>query len=152
MEDICVYIKVEPYLAEWIKHSHGDPVVMLKDSPESRLLKLFLEKQPEGVPVDNPADFNVAIKIPWYKEKDARVYFYLSPKSKSMIAECYETLFIQNLWTELGSVRNFNCSLTTLIYAWMEKHNINEEHWETIRQKYYRLRKKYATEKNIKLG
>lgn len=151
MSDICVYLQVEPYLAEWIKASHGDPVDMLKDSPESRLLKLFLEKQPAGVLPDNPADFNLAIKIPWYKEKDPRVYFYLSEKAKELIAECYQTLFIQNMWRELGNLHECNCSLTSLIYAWLDKHGISEEHWETIRQKYYRIRKKYSTEKNIKV-
>ncbi len=151
MSERCIYLNVEPYLAEWIKNSHGDPVEMVKDSPESRLLKLFLDKQPADVPVDNPADFNLAIKIPWYKEKDSRVYFYMKPKAKAMIVECYETLFLQNLWTELGSVQTLNCSITQLIYAWLERHGMSEEHWETIRQKYYRLRKRYSQERNIKL-
>lgn len=151
MSEMCIYINVEPYLAEWIKHSFGDPVVMPKDSPESRLLKLFLDKQPADVPIDRPSDFNVAIRIPWYKEKDSRTYFYLAPRAKAMIAECYETMFISNLWLELGSGHNLNCSLTTLVYAWLERHGINDEHWETVRQKYYRLRKRYAKECNLKI-
>lgn len=151
MSDICVYLKVETYLAEWIKHAHGDPVQMPKDSPESRLLKLFLERQPANIPIDKPSDFNVAVRIPWYKEKDARTYFYLSPRAKAMIAECYETMFLHNLWCELGSVENLTCSLTALIYAWLERHGMSDEHWETVRQKYYRLRKRYARECNLKI-
>lgn len=151
MSDTCIYLKVEPYLAEWMKASHGNPVQMVKDSPESRLVKLFLEKQPIDIPIDNPNDFNIAIEIPWYKEKDPRVYFYLTERSKAMIAECYQTLFVQNMWRELGQLQECNCSLTAIIYAWLDKHGISEEHWETIRQKYYRMRKRYALEKNIKL-
>ena len=68
-----------------------------------------------------------------------------------MLVESFDTIFLNNLWTELGDIQNINCSLTNVIYSWLEKHEISEEHWETIRQKYYRIRKRFQ-EKGIKLS
>jgi hypothetical protein len=149
MSQFYIHLKVEPYLADWIHNHFGNPVKLMKDSPESMLLKRFLDKQPIGA---IPDDGNIEIEIPWYKEKDARVYNYLSPKAKEALVESFDSLFTRNMWSEIGSLENINCKITTVIYAYLEKHNIEEKHWETIRQKYYRLRKNYLTEKSIKIS
>lgn len=142
-------VKVPQYLEQWAKHHLGNPVEFPRDSPENRLIKLFVDKQPKDkVPV---IDGNLEIKIPQSKSKDPRNgFFYMSPRSQQMIVECLNTLFINNLWAELGTIENFNCELTTAIYAWLENHGISDNNWECIRQKYYRLRKKYF-EAGIKL-
>jgi len=149
--DYFIYLKVEPYLAQWIKNSLGDPVELPRESPETKLVKRFLDKQPNDIAVDTGAESNLMVRIPWSKEKDPRTYNYLSPRAKEMLVESLETIFLNNLWTELGSLDGINASLTTVIYAYLEKHRINEDHWETIRQKYYRIRKRYQ-KKGIKLS
>lgn len=142
------YINVPSYIREWATHHLGNPVEFPRDSPENRLIKLYIEKQPAD---KQPVRGNLEIKIPMTKQKDPRCgYFYMSPRSQQMIAECLQTLFIQNLWSELGNIHKYNCELTTAIYAWLEKHGISDTNWECIRQKYYRLRKLYAA-KGIKL-
>lgn len=146
-----IYLKVEPYLAQWLKKSLGDPVELPRESPESKLIKRFLDKQPEGVNPDTGTDSNLMVAIPWSKEKDPRTYNYLSPRAKKALIESFETIFINNLWTELGSLEGINSTLTNVIYAYLEKHGIDEEHWETIRQKYYRIRKQYM-QRGIKLA
>lgn len=151
MSNYSIKLQVEPYLAEWIHTHYGNPVQLIKDSPESNLLKRFLNKPPENY---NPftEEGNVEIIIPWYKEKDARVYNYLSPKGKEILIESFDNLFTINMWSEIGSLENINCTLTTVIYAYLEKHGISENHWETLRQKYYRLRKSYFNQKKIKIA
>jgi hypothetical protein len=67
-----------------------------------------------------------------------------------LVKESLYSLFVQNLWAELGDSHQYKVELTNLIYAWLDKHGIEDKYWECIRQKYYRLRKLYA-EKNIKL-
>lgn len=144
------YINVQPYLQQWAIHHFGNPVEFPRDSPENRLIKRFIEKQPTNTPPTTNG--NLAIKIPMSKEKDPRNgYFYMPPRAANLIKESLYSIFIQNLWTELGDSHNFNCELTSLIYTWLNKHNISDQYWECIRQKYYRLRKSYA-QKGIKLA
>ena len=75
------------------------------------------------------------------------------------------------MWSDIGSLVNINCNLSTVIRAWCEKHGIirptdditdidelqaaedeNARNLETVRQKYYRLRKKYQNTANVKLS
>ena len=149
--DYYIYLKVEPYLAQWMTNSMGNPVDLPRESPEVKLIKRFLDKQPTGSCPDIGTSSNLKVIIPWSKEKDPRTYNYFSPRAKKMLVESFETIFLNNMWSELGSLDGINSSLTNVIYAYLEKHGIDEEHWETIRQKYYRIRKQYQ-KKNIKLS
>lgn len=142
-------MQVPDYLAQWATHHLGNPVEFPKDSPESRLIKLFIDKQPRNRLPDLRG--NLSVKIPSSKAKDPRAgYFYMSPRAQTMIKECLSSLFIQNLWAELSDINKVNCELSTAIYAWLEKHGIADTYWECVRQKYYRLRKLYE-DKGIKL-
>lgn len=142
-------LEVPEYLEQWANFHLGNPVEFPRDSPESRLIKLYVDKLPKTV--DHPTVGNLQVKIPYSKQKDPRNgYYYMSPHAAQMIKECLETLFIQNLWAEMSDIQKVRCELTTAIYAWLEKHHIADTYWECIRQKYYRLRKAYL-EKGIKL-
>lgn len=142
MNEYLIYLEVPAYLAQWARRHFGDPVELPRDSVESRLVKRMLDKEPSDVP---DLSGNLRLKIPMSKEKDPRSgWTYLSPCAKRCLQESLYTIFLQNLWSELGDLQNVNCELTSLIYAWLEKHGIDESQWETIRQKYYRLRKLYA--------
>ena len=151
MDNFVIYLKVEPYLAQWLTKAFGSPVDLPRDTPECRLIKRFLDKTPLDIRPDTGEGTNLAVLIPWSKEKDPRTYNYLSPRAKALLIESFETVFLNNMWTELGDLDNLNCNLTDVIYAWLEKHGIEEEQWETIRQKYYRIRKRFR-EKGIKLA
>lgn len=143
-------IEVQPYLAQWATYHLGNPVEFPRDSPESRLIKRFVEKQPRDLPPQLAG--NLKIKVPQSKEKDPRAgYYYMPPRAISLVKDSLYSLFVCNLWAELGDAGKYNVDLTNLIYAWLEKHHIEDRYWECIRQKYYRLRKLYA-EKQIKLA
>lgn len=163
-----IALRVEPYLAAWMEKHFGNPVILIKDSPESRLLKRLLDKQPEDISME---DGNIFVSIPFFKEKDPRVFSYLCGSAKCALIESFESIFLNNMWTEIGDLKNINCQLTSVIKAWCEKHGIivpvdritdvaklklleeqNAKNFETVRQKYYRMRKKYYKECNVKLS
>lgn len=156
MSEFMIYIKVPVYVAEWAIHSlgidNGLPeetikraiIEFPKDSVENRLIKKFLEKTPIGVIPDLKADNNLGVRIPFYKLKDPRVYNFLNESSKKLLTDSLETLLLQNLWSELGSLENLNCSIKQTIVSWCKMHNISDQYEDTIAQKFYRLRKRYA--------
>lgn len=163
-----ITLNVEPYLTAWLTRHFGNPIELVKDSPEAKLLKRLLDKQPDNIV---PETGNVSVSLQYFKDKDPRVYSYLCESGKDALVESFESLFINNMWTEIGSLENFNCRLTSVIRGWCEKHGIihptdhitdvvllkqveeqNARNFETVRQKYYRLRKKYHRRAGVKLS
>lgn len=151
MSDYVIYLKAPQYLAQWISHTFGFPAVLVKDSPESRILNECLVKLPKDCQPDRGEQANVAISIPYFKGKDPRVYNYLYESGKKAVLESFRTLLIKNLMEEVGGIDNGSVKIATLIYAWLEKHGIDEDYWYTVSQIYYRTRIKYFEEKGIKI-
>ena len=151
MSDYLVHINVPKYVADFITHHFGSPVELDKYSVVSRILKTYLTKLPDNCALDNPTDFNLHIRLPFFKEKDPRTYFYLSPASKKVLAVALENLFEINMWAELLPTLKTKVNTSEVIYAYLERHGIDDEQHEAVRQKFYRLRKKYFAENNIKL-
>lgn len=151
MSDFCIYLKVEPYLKHFLETSFGSPVQVLRDSPESRIIRQFITKTPDGELPDLGIDSNLQVEIPYYKEADPRMYNYMGEKAKVALIDSFDHLLKACMMKELGSLENYRRGeISKQIYAWMEKHGIPEECWYTISQKYYRLRKKYR-EKEVSL-
>ncbi len=136
-------INVPNYLKQWAEYHFGSPVTFPRNSIENKLIKRLLDKTPQGVEPDELAG-NLSIAIPTSKSKDTRVYNYLHPSSKRAIESSLQTLFLQNLWAEVGGLESLNCSAKLLIVAWCEKHHISDMHEDTVAQKFYRMRKSYA--------
>lgn len=151
MSDYNVYLKAPDYLAQWIAHTFGNPAQLDKSSPENRVLNEFLTVTPSGKSPDTGEGSNVTIPIPYFKGKDPRVYNYISQRGKNALIESFRTLLKRNMWKEISPLEeDANCTISSLIYAWMEKHGIDEEHWYTVSQIYYRQRNALFEKNDIK--
>lgn len=147
MSEICVYLKVEPYLAQWYVHEQGgtSPVRPKRGSAESDILEAFLRPQPDGELPDTGQDSNLAISIPYFKHRDPRTNFYLPPVAKRALVHTLYTRFRVQLWEEMHRLENIPTEMSVLIYAWMEKHGIEdtENNFFLISKLYYRKRNTY---------
>lgn len=158
MSKYNVYLKVPEYLAQWITHTFGNPVELLKESPEMRLLNELLVKLPAGATPDMGDDSNITIPIPYFKGKDPSVYNYLYQTGKVAMVESFSSLFKKNLVCELTDLKNCfkedgkRVKRSTLIYAFMEKHGIDERHWDTVAQIYHRATDAYRHKAGIKIS
>ncbi|MDR2913413.1 MAG: hypothetical protein LBV74_01025 [Tannerella sp.] len=143
----CINLKVKPYLASFITNLYGDPVNLDKDSPESRILRKFIRKSPEGETPEPEESANLTVLLPYFKEADPRVYNHLPTSGKKLLEESFHQILVRNMLDEIGNLDTyFSGKISSLVEAWMEKHGIeySETNWNTISQKYYRLRKKYV--------
>lgn len=143
MNDFYIYLSVEPYLKAYLEHHFGNPVRLPERSPEHDLIFRLLQPGSKAPAPDTGEGSNLMIRIPSYRKKNPAVYNYFPNKAKRALVGSLDGLFRLNLWKEMNKLSTSNSSLTDLIYAWMELHGIPEEHWETIRQKYYRMRDRY---------
>lgn len=151
MSDYNVYLTVPEYLEQWITHTFGNPVELIKDSPEMRVLNEMLSKLPCSELPDTGEGSNITIPIPYFKGKNPDTYNFLYKSGKTALVESFSTLFDKNLHTEITDLKNGRIKRATLIYVFMEKHGIDEKHWDTVAQRLHRLNQKYGKKKDIKI-
>lgn len=116
-----------------------------------RLLNELTVKLPAGEHPDTGEGANMIIPIPYFKGKDPSVYNHLHKTGKLALIESFTTLFDKNLWAEITDLSNGHVKRQTLIYAYMERHGIDEKHWDTVSQRLHRLNQKYGKKKGIKV-
>ena len=153
MSQFVIYLDLKPYLKEWLIHSLGSPVRFPDHSNENAVIRAFLQKRPEDEAVETNNDREkTAVFIPDSKAKPVQYYNYLSESGKRAVIESIEDLFRQNLWSELATLTlaSNGKGVNTHIAAWCDMHGISLDHVETVRQKYFRIRKAY-TERGIDL-
>ena len=151
MSNFVIYLKLQPYLKQWLVHSLGEPVEFPPKSYENMVIRRFLQKRPKDLLPELDADDLTAVYIPDSKAKPPQYYNYLGKAAKAAVIEVIEDLFRQNLWNEIRDLTVGHKPLNKTIFAWCEMHGIDPEYGNTVRQKYYRMRNAY-NKKGIFLG
>ena len=77
MSKFVVYLKLQPFVAQWLHHHFGDPVKFQPQSVENSTILQFTQKLPEGRQPDTAADGLTAVCIPDNEKKDPATYNYL---------------------------------------------------------------------------
>lgn len=150
MSKFVVYVQVEPYLKQWLTHSFGDPVEFPSCSNENAVLRRFLAKRPVNNQPEQPGERDVAISIPYSKSKSPETYNFLNGHAKQALTESINDLFRINMWSDLGDLNDMSCKKMSAFRSRCEQQGIDIEYAETIRMKWYRMRKAYQ-EKGINL-
>lgn len=149
MSQFVIYISLEKYLAQWVRHHFGDPVVFPVQSNANAVIRAFISRLPSGLSPDLPKESlaigkAVAFAIPDSKAKPAQYYNYMGRRGKLAVKEVVRDLFRRSLWNDISPLDDSNIGLSTRIAAWCEMHGIATEYAETVRQCYYRMRDTYA--------
>ena len=151
MSGIFIYIKLEPWLAQWvINEQGGNPLAFNRNSTEHKILEMSLIRQPYGVSPDLPGENKVAVELPHFKYKDVRVYNHLPQNAKRAIKQCIRNRFVIELWQDLHTFGYIGKRKQDIIYAWMEAHGIDatETNFFALQKIYQRKREAYRKQKN----
>jgi hypothetical protein len=138
-----IYLKMEPYLHQWFVHENDgkEPVSLRRGSPEINIFRAFIAKKPEGWSAeDEKEEGAVAIAVPQFKMLDPEYWCYLPPMAKQALYNCIKASLDVQLFQELHFVRPQGLMLRDLVYAFMEKHGIEdtETNWNTLSKIYKR--------------
>mgnify|MGYP000789231164 FL=1 len=154
MCQICLYIPLEDYLAQWFIHEHGGevPVRLIRGSVESKILEVFLTHWPEDRLPDMAGDGKLAIVIPSFRNRPPEVFNYLPQRALASLLTMIRNRFDIELWNDLHHFGRIGKRQDELIYAWMEKHGIEmtETNWNAIAKRYQRQRNIYMTRDRAK--
>ena len=149
--DICLYIKLEPYLRQWLVHEHNgtEPVEFIRNSQEREIIKLFLSTPPKDYRPPKKTDDLTPILIPFFKGRDPQYYNYLSDDAVTALRSCIYTRFKITLWADLYVFENFGQEIMGLLEAWMHKNGIvnDDTNYQAVKQIFYRMRKAYRQRK-----
>ncbi len=144
---MLIYLRLSDYLAQWFVDDQGGnrPVKLKRGSMESDILEMFLQPPPEGYVPDLPAEGSLAIELPNFRHKDTRYCFYLPDKAREALTDCIRTRFDIDMWNSLHRFSNILRRQDHLIYAFMERHNIeiNDANFCAIQKRYQRKRDIY---------
>lgn len=147
MSQICLYIPLEDYLAQWFIHEHGGevPVYLTRGSVESKILEVYLTHRPEDQLPEIGGEGKLAIAIPSFRNRPPEVFNYLPQRALSSLLTIIRNRFDIQLWTDLHHFGKISKRQDELIYAWMEKHGIEmtETNWNAIAKRYQRQRTIY---------
>ena len=102
--DNTIFITLEPYLAQWLKHQMGgtSPIPVKRASAEAAILQMFLQKQPRDPqyrPQIKALPGQVEILLPRFRLRDTRTYNYLPPRGEMALHQCIRNRFKVALWT-----------------------------------------------------
>lgn len=144
MNRICIYVKLPGYLDQWVRHHFGTPAVFPRHSDQNAVIRTFLRRpKPDEVP-DLDDDGLTAIAIPDSIGKPVEVWNSISQTGKLAVIESIQDLFSRALWSDISPLMKNRVKLSVMISAWCENNGISEDCSEAVRQRYYRLRKRFA--------
>lgn len=144
-----IYISVEPYIKQWLEHNflnnEQTGIAFPRGTAERDILAVFLDRQPENSIPAKRKEGQIAIELPYDKNRSPETYNYLPPTAEQTLKKCIYMRFRMEVWKELHQFKHCDRLISDIILAWMEKQGIEdtEQNWETIRQMYFRQRKKY---------
>lgn len=146
MKGMFVYVRLETAPRQWLTHCLGNPVVFPSHSYENALLIRMLTKRPAGVsPLNEGTDPKcVPILIPDSSSKPSEYYNYLGRRGHELLVSAIDDLFRLALWSECSSSL-YQGGVNKAIDEWCERNGIELDAREAVRQKFYRMRKKYQT-------
>lgn len=143
MSQFVAYIRVKPFIRQWLVHHYGEPVVFPPQSVENATIRRFLTTTPANVVPTMGEEGDVAICIPDSKQKPVITYNYLGKHAKEAVVECIEDTFKRQMWNELNDLHDCGCSILKAIQAWCENNGISIDYDDTIKMRYQRMRNNY---------
>ncbi|MBE6262431.1 MAG: hypothetical protein E7104_00450 [Prevotella sp.] len=143
MSNYLVYLKVKPFIKQWMTTHYGNPVVFPSQSVENATIRRFLSKQPTNIEPLSGEEDDIAVCIPDSKQKPVVTYNYLGKHAKEAVVECIEDTFKTQMWKDLNDLHDCGCSILKAIQAWCEMNGIDVDYDYTIKMRYQRMRNSY---------
>jgi len=147
MSQFSIYIKAPNYIDGWLRHDFWDDaegrVVFPRGSAPRAVLQSLLRKPPRGY-VETAVPGLLPVEVPSFKGVNPASFNYLSDTGRAALISACKKLFRAQLFEELHPLFDHDVQITDVIYDYMDRHGIErtETNWETIRQMYFRMRKK----------
>ena len=150
MKNITATIYLPRYLEQYLRHHYGSPVRFPARSMENELLRRLTTRPPsQGTAAPAPDESSarltpIGVVLPDDDLHRPEYYSYLGRTARRRLSLALEATFRVHLWSDclpLIVAGNINQGLD----EWCASNGISLDSREAVRQKFYRLRRTYAT-------
>ena len=145
MSNFYFYLKVKPFIGQWLHHHYGDPVVFPSRSAENACIRRFVSLRPKDWQPTKREDGTVAVAIPDTGRKRVISYNYMSKTAMEALEEIIDDTFKMQMWKDLNEMTRCGCTLLKSVRAWCERNGIDTDYDYTLKMRYQRMRDSYLS-------
>ncbi|MBQ8097209.1 MAG: hypothetical protein IJ243_09040 [Prevotella sp.] len=147
MDTYKVTLKMQPFVAAWLRKHYGNPVRFPDRSIESiELRRLTVGRRSaseeeacrDGL---EPVDF----ALPDCAYHKPSVYHYLNRRGRRTLQSMTDDLFQIDLYHGIESIVAEGGTLVDAIWTWCRRNDIHPDFTGTIRQRFYRARESHRS-------
>ncbi len=154
MSKFLFYLKVKPFIAQWLEYHYGSPVTFPNGSDENDCIHQFVSRCPKDLepkditrPVLSEDDGRkwtiVAFTVPDCRAKPAETYNYMGATARSALLEVIDWRFNHQLWKDLKDSYEKHYTILNAVRDWCEKNGISIDYDFTIKMRLQRKKKRH---------
>lgn len=143
MSKFVFYLKVKPFIGQWLTYHYGNPVVFPPRSAENACIRRFISLRPKNWEPHKPEEDTVPVVIPESKQKKAICWNYMSKSACETLDEIIECTFRTQMWNQLNDMASCGCTILKCVRTWCENNGISTEYDYTLKMRYQRMRDAY---------
>lgn len=130
--EFFVYLKLKPYVRQWLTAIYGEPVRFNAHSLENNELMRWLIPVPDGCMPLTKEPGTTAIVIPDSKKKKPLEYNYLTKEARDCIVSMLNNNFDSDMKHSVRHSMHNGSSKVMALRAWMKEHKIDKDYECTL--------------------
>lgn len=138
---MTIYIQLEDYMHNFVREKL---LIKKKQNPFYRVLELNLGRKYKHL---NRRKRKLEIELPWFKDKDRRVYFILTDNGHIEVRRWIYSVFYVMLFSKVNELllKKQVTSIKEALYMSAEELGMNDcgDHYDMLKKRYYRYRKSF---------
>ena len=139
MSNFYFYLKVKPFIGQWLVNHYGNPVVFPSRSAENACIRRFVSLRPKNWQPTKREAGTVAVAIPDTGRKRVISYNYMSKHAREALEEIIDDTFKMQMWKDLNEMTRCGCTLLKSVRA-LYAENAISAHAGLIPQAWGRLK------------
>lgn len=143
MSQFYFYLKVKPFIGQWLRHHYGAPVVFPSRSAENACIRRFVSLRPKDWQPRKPEGDTVAVAIPDQNRKHVEYWNYMTKTAQEALVEIIDDTFKMQMWNDLNEMTRCGCTLLKCVRTWCEQNGIDPDYDYTLKMRYQRMRDSY---------
>lgn len=143
MSDFYFYMKVKPFLGQWLKKHYGDPVRFPARSAENACIRRMVSLRPKDWVWKKPEGDVVAVAIPNQHNKKVEYWNYMSRSAQGALMEIVEDTFRMQFYKDMNELARKGVGLLRSVRIWCEQNGISSDYDYTLKMRYQRMRESY---------
>lgn len=129
----------------------SEPLVIPRRDNLNRLINLLLREAPEKYRPEHYGEYNLAIRLPYYEDKNIHKFYYLNEKSQHIIVNRFDDLFKLTFRRHMDKVMLLGVmQQQDAVYTFMQEYDLPEDINSDLLKDYQRYRKLIAVRRHRK--